>query len=190
MTLDYRLMNAKEGVDNRPAGYVRAQFQYKDIEDVAATEKAGHRVTKRVEWVVLSIGDGPTASKTQHHVTDEDRNRYPAEYDAFKRNLPEVVSGTPLAELPGIPPHMVDACKSAGVRSIEALADCGDPMLDRIGTGARALKESAVNYLSSAHKEIDRLRRADEEKDRKLQEMQEQIAALQATHARKAAKAA
>lgn len=111
---------------------------------------------------------------------DMDRQRFPKQYQAFKNNEGDYVSGTRLEEWPAISRSMVEELKYFNVRTVEQLVNISDAQSQKI-MGINQLKTRAKAFLEVCGKssEAESLASALEERDLRLQQMEEQLAALQ-----------
>lgn len=125
------------------------RFHMAEVEDVLASERAGRGIFRDEERVELNFPDNPY-SKPVQRVTDEHRERWPKEYEAFRRGQDIAVSGTPIDYLPGIKPSMVRELKALDIMTVEQMANLSDPGVQRIAMGGRQLKERAQAYLDDA----------------------------------------
>ena len=70
-------------------------------------------------------------------------------YEAWKDGQEEPVNGTPIEAWPGISKGQLAQLRLLNIRSVEDLASVNDAALDRIGMGARALREKAATWLKT-----------------------------------------
>jgi hypothetical protein len=75
---------------------------------------------------------------------------YKGAYENFKQGREAPVIGTDLRNWPNVTPSQLKVLRELQVRTIEDLAVANEETLHRIGMGARALKEKAIEYLSLA----------------------------------------
>ncbi len=164
-----------------------AEFRMKAEEDREATQKAGHTVMKNVEFVNLyPIGDQNMVADKR--VDDKIRKMYQAEYDAWREGEEIPTKGTWLKNwtLLSLEPAQVQNILTAGIRTVEDLAEAPEEALMAIGPGARGLKQRAGEWLLAAQSigipavEIGKL--ADEVKElkEKLKKKTERVRDLQA----------
>lgn len=113
------------------------------------SEQAGHPVFDDIEMVEILI-PGDKNSIVSERVKDEHRNRWPKEYEAFKRGLEPVEDGAPLAEWPPLTPAQVANFASINIRTVEQLAGVNDNNLQALGMGGRQIREKARNWLEQA----------------------------------------
>lgn len=134
---------------------VRFKFETRPEENAEKTREAGHAVFEDVDYITwYSIGDNLKstscrASKTAKfypHIWQVARPLY----EAWKQGQDDPVTGTALAEWPAIGRGMVETLRGFNVRSVEDLADINDAAMQRIGMGARALRDKARAWLESA----------------------------------------
>lgn len=90
--------------------------------------------------------------------------RFPEQYRAFKQQAAQIVSGTPVEELPFLTQAKRSELKALNIHTAETLAALDGTPLKTLGIGGRDLKDQAVAYLQSASgsAETDKLRRENE----------------------------
>jgi len=105
------------------------------------------------------------------------RRRFPKQYEAFKNGLEQAQTGTPLDLLFPAEPSTILALKSANVFTVEQLANISDTAMNGIPMG-RTLCDRAKKYLQTASggQGFHQM----EAMQKKIQELQEQLAATQA----------
>lgn len=87
--------------------------------------------------------DGPAV------VLDERRAEMFREVIAkFEANADQAASGTPLVTM-NLDPAQVATLQASGVQSVEALADVPDSALERLGMGARVMRERARAFFAA-----------------------------------------
>lgn len=125
------------------------KFLIKPVLNGAKTKEAGRPIYDDREFVEIVIaGDSKTC--VSHKVTDEHRNRWHREYQAFKQGLESPVDGTPLSEVPWLSASQVMELKALNIFNIEALANLPDTGINRIGMGGRELVKKAQAYIEAA----------------------------------------
>jgi len=154
------------------AGTPFVQFEIRAIEDRNASIAAGHAVYKDVEFVKITPPGGNLVHEVA--VTDQHRERFEKQYDAWKRGVEIPVDGTSIRMWPPATPSVVEMCIAARIRTVEELAEANSNALTRIGMGAQALKEKAAAWLKEAE---TRGVIAEENADLKLQ-LNEQAVAI------------
>jgi hypothetical protein len=126
------------------------QFYSEAVENTFRSQQAGRPQFDEVEFVRLII-PGDRNSSPVMRVTDEERNRWPKEYEAFKKGLELPLEGTPLIEWPPINKSQVMELAYFHIQTVEQLAAVNDAQLQRMGMGTRALRELAKEYLDIAN---------------------------------------
>jgi hypothetical protein len=140
-------------MEERPV-YVR--FEYREVEDRAASIKEGHYVGKDVIFAMITppggnlvvdrVADEWLASKRG----DKFYPHYEALLKAWKEGAAEPEFGTSLKSWPVASPAQIAACFSANIKTVEDLATAPAQALQRIGMGAVALQQKAAAWLQSA----------------------------------------
>lgn len=148
-------------LEDRPP-YVR--FEVRAEEDRQASIEAGHYVGKDVDYVLVTpMGSKDCIerrvdewfAKLQQDVSEgrcpqEWYNGFKAGYENWRAGKEAPVNGTPIADWPPISPAQFKTLQSIGVRTVEDLAAANEEVISRVGMGARALKQKAVDWLASA----------------------------------------
>jgi len=70
-------------------------------------------------------------------------------YDRWLEGQEDPTDGTPIDVLPFVPKGLVDHLRALNIRSAEDLAGLTENDLNRVGMGARRLKEKAVAYVEA-----------------------------------------
>lgn len=142
--------------------YVR--FEYKDVEDRAATIKEGRYVSKSVAFAyIMSPGSKDELEKSAEEWLDTMRKQsvpgreymgqwhdhFHAIYDKWKlgHEIPE--TGTPVRTCPIFRPHEVAAILAANVRTLEDLDGANEETLARMGIGSRTLQTRAREFIAA-----------------------------------------
>jgi hypothetical protein len=175
-----------EQIGGQGAPRIRVTKFWTAYDDVAG--KPGEpRAVDWCEWVKVG-GNGAT---TQEKVARLRQNEllWPVidrAYEHWKKGQEEPVDGTPLAAWAGVNADQADRLKLMHIRSVEDVAALTDADLEKIGMGARSLREKArafvVNKQGSAKIEEALAARDKENADLKaeLAELQETVKTLAA----------
>lgn len=139
-------------------------FAIHALEDRDASITKGHYVTKDVAFAHIT----PMGSKDQVEVradewfaqlaADVEQGRFKREWllgykDSFKaweEGRDPNVEGTSVLLWPILSPSQLQACQQARVRSVEDIAAANEETLSRLGMGARALKQRAIDWLAAS----------------------------------------
>lgn len=132
----------------------------------------GRRVLENVatDWVTYSPAHSPLGSSTTERIrhiqpTEEIINAEPSEkrafllarwaaiqphYEAWKEGHALPVSGTPLAQWPGVSAAMAEELKRYNIKTVEDVRDLGESMLERVRLpNMRALRDQARAFLEN-----------------------------------------
>lgn len=126
-------------------------FFVQPVLNQAKSEAAGREIYDEIEmWELRFPGNNlhvPTG-----RVTDQERRRWPQQYDAFKKmgSHAEGISGTPLEQWPFVGRAMIAELRYLNILTVEHLAATDDNGISRIGPGGRKLVECAKAWLAEA----------------------------------------
>lgn len=155
-------MNQNTQPESRPP-FVR--FEYRPVEDRAATVAKGHFSTKDVAFALITR----PGSKDTHEALAEEwlktmekkarENLVPASwpeafkqaFERWKNNEESPVEGTPIKGWPVLGPSAQRTLLQAGFRTVEDLAAAPDPELNSIGAGAIEYRNKARTWLEQAN---------------------------------------
>lgn len=153
-------MEIHEGPARPP--YVR--FETRPVEDRVASIEAGHYVAKDVDYALIT----PHGSKdciervvaewlpqldqqaAEGRIPVEWPRAFKEGYRAWKEGREAPLSGLAVEQWPVASPAQVKSLLNAKIRTVEDLAQANEESLARIGMGARALKNKAIEWLSAA----------------------------------------
>lgn len=181
-----------------------AEFYEKSVEDRDATIASGRLVMKSQNWVNVK----QAGSKDSIDVVADDWvgrlsqdanmdplwiDRYKLQYKSFKEGFEATPNGTHIRMWPAITKAQADNILTAGIKTVEDLANANAEGLARIGMGAMDLHQKAKAFLASASGDgkaaeqiiAQGVRLA--EQDKELSEMKRQIKVLMEMNTRKAA---
>lgn len=113
------------------------------------SQREGHAVYDDVEMVEIII---PGDNKTQvtSMVRQEHKDRWPRQYEAFKKGLEPAVDGYPIEHWAPVTAAQAANFKAVNVPTVEALAAVSDANLHALGIGARQLRDRAKAWLEQA----------------------------------------
>jgi hypothetical protein len=176
------------------------KFETRAIEDRQATIENGYYTVKDVDYAIVT----PAGSKDRiEKVVSEwfiqlreniEAGRCPKKWlaelqDAYKmfksgEEIPE--KGIPVKTWSAVSPAVQQTMIQMGVRTVEQAAEMNEEAMARLGPGARAVKELAINYLKAATQigipaqEMTALKMALEAEKARNKSVEEQMAALKA----------
>jgi hypothetical protein len=110
------------------------------------SEQEGRPIFKGFEYIEIHLPEGK--SVISRRVKEEDKKRFPAQYQAFLLNKAQVPTGTPLESWPAIEESRVFELKALKIFTVEQVAEASDLTLQVMGPDARTLREKAISFLS------------------------------------------
>ena len=191
-----------QGADSRLA----VQFYKRSVKQDMASDEAGRPIFKEFDFVRIMIpGDNLTEIDT--YAQESHKQRFPRQWAHYQNQVAghEDIIGTPLDQWPQVTRSQAEELRGLKFYTVEAIADCSDQQLQRIGMvagmsphnfrlKAKAFLNLANDSAEVAHKEeeLQALRQENDkikaETDAKLAAMQEQMSALLAAVAEKTPK--
>ena len=191
-----------QGADSRLA----VQFYKKSMKQEDASAEAGRPIFKEFDFVRIMIpGDNLTEIDT--YAQDSHKQRFPRQWAHYQNQVAghEDIVGTPLDQWPQVTRSQAEELRGLKFYTVEAIADCSDQQLQRIGMVAgmspHNFRLKAKAFLNLANDSAEVAQRESElqalkeenakikaETDAKLTAMQEQMSALLAAVAEKTPK--
>ena len=191
-----------QGADSRLA----VQFYKKSMKQEDASNEAGRPIFKEFDFVRIMIpGDNLTEIDT--YAQDSHKQRFPRQWAHYQNQVAghEDIIGTPLDQWPQVTRSQAEELRGLKFYTVEAIADCSDQQLQRIGMVAgmspHNFRLKAKAFLNLANDSAEVAQRESElqalkeenakikaETDAKLAAMQEQMSALLAAVAEKTPK--
>jgi hypothetical protein len=158
---------------------VYPRFYMESVEDPVASQENGRAIFRDEERVEIIMA-GNTHTRPVRRVSDEDRQRWPQEYEKFKQGIEMSVDGTPLEEWPRLRKAQVLELKSLGFLTVEQVRDMPDNVMQRIGMGGMALRDLARAYLDDADRNalVEKTVAENARKDSELAALRAQVANL------------
>ncbi len=191
-----------QGADSRLA----VQFYKKSMKQEDASAEAGRPIFKEFDFVRIMIpGDNLTEIDT--YAQESHKQRFPRQWAHYQNQVAnhEDIIGTPLEQWPQVTRSQAEELRGLKFYTVEAIADCSDQQLQRIGMVAgmspHNFRLKAKAFLNLANDSAEVAQREQElqalreenakiksETDAKLSKMQEQMEALLAAVAEKTPK--
>jgi len=179
------------------------QFYKRSVKQDMASDEAGRPIFKEFDFVKIMIpGDNLTEIDT--YAQESHKQRFPRQWAHYQNQIAghQEIIGTPLEQWPQITRSQADELRGLKFHTVEAIADCSDQQLQRIGMVAgmspHNFRLKAKAFLNLANDSAEVAQRESElqalkeenakikaETDAKLTVMQEQMSALLAAVAEK-----
>ena len=147
----------------------------------------GRPIFDEVDYIRIIIpGDKNNVVDTK--VTEEHKMRFEKQFERFKKNQEQAVSGTPLEVWPQMTVGQVAELKAMNIHTVEQLADVPDNLAQKI-MGSHALRAKAKMFLEAAAGEAvnSKMVAELEKRDIELAALKEQMAQIVKIQAAKAA---
>lgn len=187
------------GADTRLA----VQFYNRAVKNEIMSQESGRPIFEDKVYIKIVV-PGDNLSEIDRPMYNEDKARFPKHWYDFqnRHGNDEVITGTPLTEWPLLTKGQAEELKGIKFHTVEAVANCSDSQLQRIGMIAgmspHSFRDKAKAFLNMAQTsadsekreaELQALREANEqvkaEADAKLAKMQEQLETLMSLMAEK-----
>lgn len=152
------------------------RFFVESVQDIVASEAQGRPIFRDEERVEIIMPGNPH-TRPVAKVSDEHRQRWPKEYEAFKAGMEISPDGTPLEEWSILKRSQVLELKALGFKTVEHVRDMDDLAVQRIGMGGRRLKEAADIFLDDANRVAleSRLSADNDRKDAEIASLRRQV---------------
>ena len=187
-----------QGADSRLA----VQFYKRSVKQDVASDEAGRPIFKEFDFIRIMIpGDNLTEIDT--YAQESHKQRFPRQWAHYQNQTAghEDIVGTPLDQWPQVTRSQAEELRGLKFYTVEAIADCSDQQLQRIGMVAgmspHNFRLKAKAFLNLANDSAEVAQREAElqalkeenakiksETEAKLAAMQEQVSALLATVAK------
>lgn len=164
---------------NQPEFTVFPRFYIEAVQHSAKSEAAGRPIFEDREYVEIRIA-GDNKSVVVRKVSEEDKQRWPTAYAAFKNGLEAPVEGTPLHHWPALSVSQVAELRALNINTVEALAALSDTGISKIGFNGRVMVAKAKAFLDTAKGTADAQKMAAENEALRadIEMLKEQIKAL------------
>lgn len=153
---------------------------YRDVmPDDTETKKHGRPIFKEVDYVMIQT-PGDLLKTVKRPVRPDDQRRFAERWHAYANGKDqEEVSGTPLAQWPGVNRAQVEELAFFKVRTVEQLASVPDAVMQKF-MGLTSLRQQAKDWLGRAEnsKEIVSLRNQNTEQAQAIEELKATVREL------------
>lgn len=127
----------------------RITFSYEAIYDEGASNRAGRPIYRDEERIEIAF-PGNQLNIWHGRVTDEHRQLYEREYEAFLKGHEVAINGTPIEELSILSKAQVRELKHFNIYTIEDGAMLSEQAVQSIGMGGNKIRELCKRYLEKA----------------------------------------
>lgn len=160
------------------------EFKLHPLQDTELSDKENRPVYRDVEFVqMLTPGDRDVYFQP---ATEQDKRRFPKQYEAFRAGRAQEVIGTPLALLPGVTGSLLEEFAYFKIKTVEGLAELSDAVAVRL-PGSQEWKRKARAFVQAAKENapVAKVQAELEQRDAKIKALEQQLSELAAAVARK-----
>lgn len=147
--------------DTNQRSAVHVEFYVRAVQNKAKSAEAGHPIFDDAEFVQIKFpGDKNRVLVAPAHeafTRDPETNQrvtyamaYPQHYEHFRKGVEFQGEGAPIAELPFLSEAKRAELRALNVHTAEQLAGLDGAFLQKLGMGAREMKNQAAAYLARA----------------------------------------
>jgi hypothetical protein len=165
---------ARFAMDNK----LYVQFYVRPVMNNFKSSEAGRPIYEEEEYIRIVI-PGDSKTTVDCPVDETFRQRFPQQYDKFKRGLAQAVEGTPLEMWPQMTVGLCAELKAMNVTTVEQLAGLDDGKAQKI-MGSFDLRRRAQAFLDAAKGEAsnNKLAMELEKRDDEISLLKQQMAEL------------
>lgn len=145
-----------------------AIFYTRPVLNPAKSQEANTQIFDNVAYVRIQP-PGERLNIVERPVNDNDKRRWPKQWNDYINNRLQVPEGTPVEQLFVNHPAIAETLKGANVFTIQQLASLSGNALDSIGMGAQEWVNKAKAYLDSATKGKDFIKMSKDLEDAQAQ---------------------
>lgn len=150
-----------------------ATFGVKPVFDQFSSNQKGRPIYLDREFITIIV-PGDKHSVVMRQARQQDKQRFPRQYEAFQAGKEEQQIGTPLSLMPWMSPSKAEEYKFFKIVTVEQLANVADEVGKNF-MGLQADKQKAKEYLDASQRGIGA-----QELEDKLSERDAQLAELRA----------
>jgi hypothetical protein len=122
------------------------RFFIETVRDENASREAGRDMFRDEERVEIVMPGNPYTRPVMR-VTDEHRQIWPKQYEAFKAGQEVATEGTPLEAWPRLRPNELYELKALGFKTVDQVATMDDQAVGRLGHGGRIRRRLAQAFI-------------------------------------------
>ncbi len=141
---------------------VYAEFYTHPRRNQAKSLEAGRDIYEDLPYIKIMV-PGDKDNIIQRPVRDQDKQRFPRQWQAFQNQDTQPMEGTPLAEWSGVTRSMVEEFKHFGIRTVEDLVNMPDSQFIQDASYSAPIEkltrenDTLKAQLSEMQKQLERL---------------------------------
>lgn len=157
-------------------------FYKKSVPNAAKSREMGVPFHESRDFVKIQH-PGETLNVVDRPVLDDDKRRWPRQWENYQRGVNQVPDGIPLSLLFPAAPHIVTMMRGYNIHTVEQLSNLSGEAIGTVGMGAQEWVNAAKRYMERAEKGVNHhqfesaLAKKDEE-IRALRRQVEEVTAL------------
>jgi hypothetical protein len=156
------------------------RFFIETVRDEHSSRHHGREIFREEERVEIIMPGNPYTRPIMR-VSDEHRQAWPKQYEAFKAGQEIATEGTPLEAWARVQPKQLHELKALGFRTVEQIADMDDQAAGRVGTGGRHLRRMARAFINDAERmaAVERLAAENDTKNAEIEDLRLKLHGLE-----------
>jgi hypothetical protein len=164
------------------------RFFLETVRDDHSSRHHGREIFREEERVEIIMPGNPYTRPIMR-VTEEHRQAWPKQYEAFKAGQEIAAEGTPLEAWARVRPKQLHELKALGFRTVEHVAMMDDQAAGRVGSGGQELRRVAKAFLNDAARmaTVERLAAENDVKNAEIEDLRLKLHGLEQTMERIAA---
>ncbi|MBV8509676.1 MAG: hypothetical protein JO289_05855 [Xanthobacteraceae bacterium] len=164
------------------------RFFLETVRDNHSSRHHGREIFREEERVEIIMPGNPYTRPIMR-VTEEHRQTWPKQYEAFKAGQEIAAEGTPLEAWARMRPKQLHELKALGFRTVEHIANMDDQAAGRVGAGGQDLRQVAQAFLNDAARmaAVERLAAENDAKNAEIEDLRLKLHGLEQTIERVAA---
>lgn len=151
-------------------------FYKKSIPNAAKSREMGVPFHESKDFVKIQH-PGETLNIVDRPVMDDDKRRWPRQWDNYQRGVNQVPDGIPLSLLFPAMPHIVTMMRGYNIHTVEQLSNLSSEAISTVGMGAQDWVNAAKRYMERADKGVNhhQFEKALSDKDTEIRALRRQV---------------
>ena len=155
-------------------------FYYKDVPNPAKSAEKGRPVHENRIYVRIAP-PGERLNVVEREATEQDKQRFPLQWEQFRRRKTQQPEGMPIELLYPDNPATAGTLRAHGIQTVEQCAELSGHAIENIGMGAQTWVNYAKRVLSQSERQAGetRMRRELDQRDREIKMLKGNVKQLQ-----------
>jgi hypothetical protein len=174
---DQEVFDSNDDTQYREDKRLMVMFYRNALRNATKSDEAGRPIFDEIDYVrILTPGSRDTfqTEATQHY-----KDRFPKQWDQYKRNQDQTISGTPLDQVPWMTVGQIAEFKAVNIHTVEGLVTMSDALSAKF-MAHHQIKARAAAFLDAAAGAAPglKLQAALEERDAKIASLEQLVTQL------------